>query len=466
MRPRLLALCTGVCLLAAACGSSGNGTGAPSTSGAPTTTVPAARPLVIDTDLAADDLVAILYLLASPSVDVKAITVSGTGEVHCPAGATIASSLATLAGRGSLPVACGRASPLAGAHAFPDAWRALADDAYGLALPQGQPSSSTKAVDLIGDVVGASPTPVTVLTLGPLTNLAEALQADASLAGKIAGVYVMGGALDVAGNVGSEGGIDNVGAEWNVYVDPTAAAVVLAAGPPVTLVPLDATNKAPVTSDFRAAVAANAHTKPAQIAQQLLGGASYMWDTLAALMLVDERVATTWTNERLAVVEAEGRESGRLVRAADGHEIRVALEPDMARARDALLRALDGLQPDQPVLEPQPLASLAVHFDGAACTWDGPPALPAGLVQMTYDPKVQGASALVFVRLKQGATYDELLAYLAAHPGIEQPPPMTDLLEVIESKSMVTLQPGTWFAACLDMTRNLPVLVGQTITVG
>lgn len=60
----------------------------------------------------------------------------------------------------------------------------------------------------------------------------------------------MGGVVDVPGNVGaSHGGIDNMAADWNIYVDPRAAAIVLQSGVPITLVPLDATNHVPVTSE-------------------------------------------------------------------------------------------------------------------------------------------------------------------------------------------------------------------------
>ena len=73
-----------------------------------------AQPVIIDTDMAPDDWMAILFLLQHPGVDVKAITVSGTGETRCKAGVQNALNLANLAGKPEMPVACGRGDAAAG----------------------------------------------------------------------------------------------------------------------------------------------------------------------------------------------------------------------------------------------------------------------------------------------------------------------------------------------------------------
>ncbi|HEX5823244.1 MAG TPA: nucleoside hydrolase, partial [Candidatus Limnocylindrales bacterium] len=81
------------------------------TSAAPTTAAASTgptRPVVIDTDMAADDWLAILLLLGRPDVDVRAITVTGTGEAHCAPGVRNARALVELAGKPPIPVACGR----------------------------------------------------------------------------------------------------------------------------------------------------------------------------------------------------------------------------------------------------------------------------------------------------------------------------------------------------------------------
>ncbi|HEX9259025.1 MAG TPA: nucleoside hydrolase [Acidimicrobiales bacterium] len=468
--------------LMAACGGGDDGSSASPSSSvtaaplsstvttAPPTTVPETTPIVIDTDLAADDLVAILYLLSSPAVEIKAITVSGTGEAHCTPGVSIAAGLVELVGRSGIQVSCGRETPLQGSHVFPDDWRTRADGAYGLTLPDGDAPASTPAPKLLADLIAGSPTPMTVLTLGPLTNLAEALEGDPGLAAKLGAVYVMGGAVDADGNVGPESGMDNVGAEWNIYVDPHAAAVVFEAAETLVLVSLDATNKAPVTPDFVDLLAANAHTPAALAARDLvhLPQTPYLWDTLTALVLTEARVATNYATERLVVVEEEGRESGRLKRSDTGAAIQVALDPDMARATDLLLRTLDGVAPNEPLVTPTtvaPLASATIRYDGTTCSYDGPPNLPAGPITVTFEKPGDRVAIGALVRVKDGATFEELVAWVKAHPGTEQPP-MVDAAEAIELRSTVTLAAGTWAAACLDGGRNLGVLAPLPIPVG
>ena len=158
-----------------------------STCAAPATPHPKATPftgarraVIIDTDMAPDDWRAILYLLRRQDVDVQAITVAGTGEAHCGPGVRNALSLAALAGQPNIPVSCGSETALAGGHPFPDAWRASADAALGLRLPANPNGPASQAAPtLIRSAAAAAPGQVVLLTLGPLTNVAEALRAPA-----------------------------------------------------------------------------------------------------------------------------------------------------------------------------------------------------------------------------------------------------------------------------------------------
>ncbi len=134
-------------------------------------TAASAWPLLIDTDVAPDDLVAIAFLIASPGVDIRAITVSGTGEAHCGGGVDVVLRLLERLDAPMIDVACGRPTPIAGDHAFPDAWRANADDGAGLTLPTTprQPFAGD-AVQLMAKTADAVDG-LRVLTLGPMTNL-------------------------------------------------------------------------------------------------------------------------------------------------------------------------------------------------------------------------------------------------------------------------------------------------------
>jgi len=308
------------------------------------------RPVVVDTDMAADDWMALLYLLRRPDVAIKAITVTGAGEAHCEPGTRHALGLVALANRGVIPVACGRTTPLQGEHAFPASWRTDVDSLLGLTLPSTTTTAAHQtAVDLLTSVIQASPEKVVLLTLGPLTNVADAMQRTPSLVKNLAMIYIMGGAVEVPGNIAESGaGIANHVAEWNLYVDPHAAQVVLASGAPITLVPLDATNHVPLTSSFYQRLKAARVSPVAGFVFDVLtqrypliqAGGYYFWDPLAAAILIDESLATIHTRA-LSVTETEGPESGRTQPAASGATVRVAVSADSARFEQTLLSTLN-----------------------------------------------------------------------------------------------------------------------------
>jgi pyrimidine-specific ribonucleoside hydrolase len=312
-----------------------------------------ALPVVIDTDMAADDWLGILYLLMRSDVDVLAITVTGAGEAHCASGTRHALDLATLAGRSEIPVSCGREAPLTGQHTFPTDWRARVDDLLGLSLPENPGSVATEsAVDMLTRVTQASPRPVNLLVLGPLTNVGEALAAEPTLIENLAMITIMGGAAQVPGNVGPSSPIENAVAEWNIYVDPSAAALVFNSGAPLTLVPLDATNHVPLSMDFYNRLAGDRTTSVAEFVFQVLtaqednvrSGWYYFWDPLAAAVVRDEELVS-FQEFSLEVVEAEGPESGWTRESATGTRVRVALTADREHFESLFLDTLNGRLP-------------------------------------------------------------------------------------------------------------------------
>ena len=339
-------LAFGLALVLAACGIQ------PTPRLTPTPITGTARPVIIDTDMAPDDWMAILYLLNRPDVSVAAITVTGTGEAHCEPGIKNAMSLTALAGQPDIPVSCGRETPLQGEHAFPAEWRTRVDTLAGLTLP-GNPAPVTpqSAVELLTDKILSMPGKVTILALGPLTNLAEALQSAPEIKENIEMLYVMGGAVDVGGNVGySNAGIDNFVADWNIYVDPTAAAIVLQSGVPVTLIPLDATNHVPVTTDFIDRLKDDRSTPEARFVFDVLtktqyydfvqAGGYYFWDTSSAAILTDNSLAV-FEPRNLTVIEEEGNQSGRTQESENGAPVRVAVEVEAERFEQLFLDTLN-----------------------------------------------------------------------------------------------------------------------------
>ncbi|NOH04924.1 MAG: SnoaL-like domain-containing protein [Chloroflexi bacterium] len=305
--------------------------------------------VIMEDDMARDGMDAILYLLKHPNVEVEAITVAATGEAHCESGVKHALGLVALNKSTGIPVACGRETPLSGDHAFPSPWRENADNLYGLNLPEGGSASPLTAPELIASTIRESTQKITIVATGPLTNIAEALTAHPDIVENIRRIYIMGGAVEVNGNVGFSGvGIQNQVAEWNIYVDPRAANLVFNSGAPITLVPLDATNDVPATTRYYKTLEAHRSTAEAGFVYDLMdanlgmiqSGGTYFWDELAAAIATDESLATFKMFE-LQVVEEEGPESGYTKPTAGGAKIRVAVSANAERFEETFLNVLN-----------------------------------------------------------------------------------------------------------------------------
>ncbi len=300
------------------------------------TNAPNPKPIVIDTDMAVDDWMAILYLLNRTDVQIKGITVTGAGEANCDAGVQNALKLIGLAGQIDIPVACGRETPLAGDHSFPEEWREFVNNFIGQELePVNNPNSEKDAVELMASVLENSEQKVKILTLGPLTNIAELLRREPQVRGLINGIYIMGGAVEVPGNIQFYVS-ENKAAEWNIYIDPLAASEVFDSGVPVTLVPLDATNLVPLDIEFYAQLE-NDHPEPeASFVYDALtrgemvmiqSGNYYFWDPLAAAMTVNESLATIEA-KNICVDTDEGETSGATFTGLDCPDVYVVIDVD------------------------------------------------------------------------------------------------------------------------------------------
>ncbi len=296
-------------------------------------------PILIDTDMAIDDWLAILYLLRHPQADVRAITVAATGEAHARPGERNARRLLALARHPSIPTRAGSPFPLVGRRVFPLIIRLMMDACLFLRLPAPLKAVSTgqNALDVIVQTLQACADPVTIVALGPLTNLAQALQQQPQLAEKIGGIFIMGGALQVPGNLASVNPAlrANTHAEWNIYIDPQAANIVFGCGAPVTLVPLDATNQVPLTAGLLAKLAGQARHPAAKFSHQALarifrlsnGREFYFWDPLAAAAALQPELLQLETR-LVRVIEDDGSECGRVIESPAGYPIHVAFGAD------------------------------------------------------------------------------------------------------------------------------------------
>jgi pyrimidine-specific ribonucleoside hydrolase len=182
-----------------------------------------------------------------------------------------------------------------------------------------------------------------------LTNIAEALQKAPEISADIEKIYVMGGAVAIGGNVGNSGvGIRNDYAEWNIYIDPTAANIVFNSGIPVILVPLDATRDVPVTRKFYEGLGENRDTAAAKLVYDILtanldfidSGGFQFWDSLTAAIFTDEGLAS-FEDVELVVVEQEGPESGRTKLEPGGAKIKVASGTNRKQFEELFLTILN-----------------------------------------------------------------------------------------------------------------------------
>ncbi|MEO0438769.1 MAG: nucleoside hydrolase [Pseudomonadota bacterium] len=257
-------------------------------------------PVVFDTDMAIDDWAALLFLAKHPTIDLKAVTVAGSGEAHCEPGVrNVIALLALVDPHHSVPVSCGDAYPTDGYFVFPVAWQEDMDRLSGATVPDGHSVGDQRhAVDLIHDVLQEASSPVTILATGPLTNLAQWLDRYPDDASQAERVVIMGGALEVPGNIIVPGFTDdnpNSKAEWNLYVDPIAADKVFRSSLPLELVALDVTNDVKVTREFAAEIKERVNNPAADFWDRVLdandwfidSGEYYFWDVLAALTVVD-----------------------------------------------------------------------------------------------------------------------------------------------------------------------------------
>lgn len=197
-------------------------------------------PIILDCDPGHDDAIALILALASPELELKAVTTSAGNQTPEK---TLRNALRilTLLQRSDIPVAGGAVKPL---------MRELiiADNVHGesgldgpeLPEPNFAPQQCN-AIALIAKTLRESAEPVTIVATGPLTNIALLLTSHAELRPKIARIVIMGGAAGL--------GNWTPAAEFNIYVDPEAAEIVFQSGLPIVMAGLDVTHRAQIMSE-------------------------------------------------------------------------------------------------------------------------------------------------------------------------------------------------------------------------
>ena len=261
------------------------------------------RDFLIDTDTASDDAVAILMALAARDVRVLGLT-TVAGNVAVEQATRNALLTAEIAGV-EVPVFPGASAPLVRPHEHAHWFHGrdgLSD--MGGPSPRRRPERE-HAIDAIHRLASEAPG-LTLVTLGPLTNVALALSRDPALAGKIGRCVVMGGAPCCEGNV-------TPAAEYNIWVDPEAARVVFRSGLPIEMIGWHVSRAASVLSQAeiadilalgapkaRFAIACNARAKQAYHIQTGESGLS-LADPTAMAVALDRAIGLSWSRHLVEI---------------------------------------------------------------------------------------------------------------------------------------------------------------------
>ncbi|MFN7096390.1 MAG: nucleoside hydrolase [Gammaproteobacteria bacterium] len=303
------------------------------------------KPVVIDTDASTDDAIALLYLLHISDIDIKAIIIDRNGGSSPNTAGGHIGYLLKMANKSQIPVYMGLEKKAVYHNVYPTWLDNLVDKSFGNhSVPPTQVINKNELVTLIQ----SQPQPIYLLSLGSLTNIADLLQQYPGIKTKIAGITIMGGAIDTAGNIPVlQPKNKNSYAEWNVYVDPVAFEQVLQSQLPITLVSLDITNNVPVTMTFMNQLKQQQTTAASQFVYQLLEQNMYwiehnqydFWDPLAAYVLAHPEQVTV-EQKRIQTVLTHNTHFGQLTDTPDGYPVHMVKKLDPNVFESSLLTAL------------------------------------------------------------------------------------------------------------------------------
>lgn len=303
------------------------------------------RRVIIDTDPGTDDALAILLALNSPEFKVEALTVV-PGNVPAPLGLQNALKLVSLANRCDVPVAGGAQHPLNQKLITAEFWHGK-NGMANIELPAPKCKADSRfGPDLIIELIHKYPHEITLIPIGPLTNIALAVSKDPSIAPLAKEVVIMGGSIS-GGNV-------NAAAEANIYNDPEAASIVFNAGwPSLTMVGSDIGERTLFTRKQLAELEAQPGPQNQLvigIAKFLLGMAekygdigTAMYDPTAVGVALDPSIVTT----KPMHVDVETR--GEFTRGETVANRRNAIERNVLHGDHYEIEALDPVQPNAKV---------------------------------------------------------------------------------------------------------------------
>ena len=310
-----------------------------------------AQKIIIDTDPGIDDAMAIFFALQSPELEVLGLTaVFGNGGVANTASNAV--RILETAGREDIPVASGANTPLVIANRSAEGMSVHGRDGLGnageqLPQPRGQPIAQNAAAFIV-ETVMANPGEVTLVPIGPLTNIGLALRLEPAIVAAVKGVSLMGGSAFAGGN-------KSAAAEANLHNDPHAAAMVFSAGWPIAMAGWDVNNRFHMNPAYLDQLCALGNPATAfieaiypclQASVNLPEQAIDVPDLLAVAYLADPSLFTV---KRYPVyVETEGRSAGMTVvdqrpnkrDESDDAQVDILLDVDAERLRTLFLERL------------------------------------------------------------------------------------------------------------------------------
>ncbi|MBS2009458.1 MAG: nucleoside hydrolase [Cyanobacteria bacterium SZAS TMP-1] len=302
------------------------------------------KPLIHDHDGHVDDLLSCILLWLSPEIDLQAIGITN-GDCYVDQIFEAMQKVATYLDIDGPEIAITEDDV---PNQFPENWRResyiinelplFRDNYLKKPYQQGRPR---RTESVFYDCLTNSRAPLTIVTTGPLTNVAKLLSANPELKEKIHEFIIMGGALGVKGNV-EEDGLDG-SAEWNVYADPHAFKSILETKLPIKLITLDLTNELPVTRDFVAKLEqlgenSRACALAAKLWSLVKGFDYYFWDTITAAVAIEPELFTF--KEMKIDVSTSGRNMGKTSGSMFGKKVQVATNVDRQNFEDLLLSIL------------------------------------------------------------------------------------------------------------------------------
>lgn len=302
-----------------------------------------ASKIIVDTDSGADDALALLLLLGTAGMDIlAATTVAGNSTIGNVT--RNACAILDLAGRRDIPVHSGEPGPLA--RPLPKAVIHGEHGIEGIDMRATRYDLDALAADKIIEIVRANPGEIRLLAIGPLTNIARAIQKDPEVPGLIRDIVIMGGAIDVCGNMSRV-------AEFNFFIDPEAADIVLRAPLKKTMIPLDPCMNTALPLDFFESLkgaplhapmtAMMAHFIDEMARKRGIHGAM-VYDAIAAFYLIDPAAFTMVDMD--IVVETKGEHTAGMSiaekrgKAQKTPNVSVAMAVDPGKFKKALSAAL------------------------------------------------------------------------------------------------------------------------------